>query len=165
MIKMNITGLNELKKLSEDLKKLKQHVNRQSQWAVESLYKSTTTIYERHIYDLVYEEYDPVVYERTYHLLGGHGAKDEKINLAGPVKSYDFSIDENSRDPVDGTTWGQKANAIEHGSTEMYFKHDQTPFNRPFVQKTQEALEWENKRTADAFERSVNAIINRITRG
>lgn len=160
---MKVTGLENLRKLSQELKNLKRKVDQESKWAVEALYKNATTIYERKINDLVYEEYDPLIYKRTQHLLGAHGAKDEEIKMSGSSKKYKFSIDENSRDPVDGTTWKQKADAIEQG--DMAFKRGTTPFKRPFINETQNELEWENKRTADELERSVNRMIDKIAKG
>jgi len=165
LIKMKIEGLDELKKLSKQLKDLKKEINKESTWAVKSLYKSMTVIYEGKIYELVYNQYDPEKYKRTYHLLGGHGAKDELLMASGVHKTYDFSIDEDSRDPVDGTTWREKADAIEHGATEMHFGNGQVPFNRPFIDETQRALEFEAKRTADEFERYVNKLLDDIAKG
>lgn len=159
---MNVTGLDELKKLASELKQFKQKVNEEGKWAVNNLHKEITLKYERNIFDLVYDRYDPVKYERTYHLLGGHGAKDEAIIRAGKIKKYEFSIDENSRDPVDGTTWGEKADAIEHGSTQMFFAPGQTPFNRPFIKETQKDLEFELKKTADEFVRYVDALLKKM---
>jgi hypothetical protein len=165
LINMKITGLDELKKLSKDIKNFRQEVNQEGQWVINTLYKNITVIFERSIDDLVYEQYDPEGYQRTYHLMGGHGAIDEEFERAGQHKRYKFSIDEDSRDPVDGTTWGEKAYAIEHGATEMGFKKGTMPFNRPFIKETQETLEWENKRTADQYERSVYKLLNKIAKG
>lgn len=162
---MNIKGTDVLSQLSSDLKKLRQQINREGEYATENLYKNASVIFERQVNDLVYEQYDPKNYERTYHLAGGHGAKDEKVKTSGLRKSYDFSIDEDSKDPVDGTTWKEKADAVEHGATEMAFRDGIEPFNRPFIDEAQKALEWENKRTADAYERSVNKLIDKIIRG
>lgn len=165
MISMNIKGMDSLAKLSSELKKAKQQINREGEYATESLYKNISVIFERQINDLVYEQYDPESYKRTFHLAGGHGAKDESVKATGLNKSYEFSIDEDSNDPVDGTTWREKADAVERGATEMRFRDGVESFNRPFINETQKAIEWENKRTADAYERSVNNLIDKIMRG
>lgn len=159
---MNITGLAELKKLADDLRQFTQKVNKEGLWAVDHLHKEITLSYEKNIFDLVYNQYDPVQYERTYHLLGGHGAKDEMIIRAGKNKKYEFSIDEDSRDPVDGTTWKDKADAIENGAKEMFFSPGITPFNRPFIDKTQKDLEFEVNRTADEFVRYVDDLLKKM---
>ena len=160
MIKMKITGVDELTKLANDLKTIKKEFHTEGKWAIESLHKNITIAYERHIYDLVYDQYTPKVYERTYHLLGGHGAKDEQLQMGGFKKSYHFSIDEDSRDPVDGTTWREKADNIEHGAERMMIG-----FNRPFINETQQSLEWENKRIADEFEKHMRQVIDKAIRG
>lgn len=161
MIDLNISGLNKLKKLANDLSALKANLENESAKAVESLYKNSRIIYERNIYDLVYDKYSPEWYERTYHLLGGHGALDETVVLNGANKKYEFSIDENSRDPVDGMTWKDKAEKVEKGSKMMFAPG----FDRPFIDETQKELEKENAKTADEFEKKALTLIDKVVRG
>ena len=160
MIKMKITGIDKLSKLANDLKTIKKEFHTEGRWAIETLHKNITIAYERNIYDLVYDQYDPKVYERTFHLLGGHGAKDEQLQMTGFKKAYTFSIDEDSRDPVDGATWREKADNIENGAEKMT-----VGFNRPFIKETQQSLMWENKRTADEFEKHMRQVIDKVIRG
>lgn len=164
MIKFRVTGQDELKKLSNDIRNMIKQIKDKAEDSVIVLHKNVTFTYEKHIYDLVYDLYEPHDYSRTYHLLGGHGATDEDIIVKGHSIGYEFSIDENSRDPEDGTTWGDKADNIEQGSSKMKF-YKTVPFDRPFIAKTQEAIENENIKVADTYEKYVLDLIEKVARG
>lgn len=159
---MNITGLDSLKKLSNDLRRLKRKSEDSARWGVEHLSKETKVIYEDTVDSYVYNAYDPVEYDRTGHIRGDHGAVKEEVKIGGANPSYKFYIDEESRDPVDGKTWREKADNLEKGVSKMYFKRGQTPFNRPFVNKAQNKVGFELKRTADAVEKDIKDELKRI---
>lgn len=146
-----------LEKLIRDLKRMRFDILRQSSEYIMDLSKSLNESYTTSIDELVYDQYNPVHYERTGHLRGAHGALIEINSSKGDLKSYSFYVDEDSRDPVDGETWGEKADNIESGSSKMSIG-----FDRPFVNQTQDKLEWETKRLADALIRKYEMIIKKV---
>lgn len=146
-----------LNKLINDLKRLRSDLLRQSSEIIIDLSKSLNESYTHSIDELVYDEYSPMSYERTMHLRGAHGAKVEVMKLVGEEKSYSFYIDENSVDPIDGSTWKEKADKIEHGATEMT-----VGFNRPFIQETQHSLEWETNRLVHALIKGYERTIKKV---
>lgn len=156
MIKMKIDNKG-LEKLVRDLKKLRFELLRETSETMISLSKTLNESYTHSIDDLVYDQYEPVSYERTRHLQGAHGARVEEMELAGERKKYSFYINEDSTDPVDGTSWKEKADNIEQGSSKM-----SVGFNRPFISETQERLEWETTRLSDALIRKYDQIISRV---
>ena len=158
MIRMNIEK-SGLERLVRDLKKMQRDLMQKTNKSIIELDKSLNEEYTRSIDELVYEKYDPIEYERTFHLRGGHGALVQDVNLHGTKQWLTFYIDEESRDPVDGTTWSEKAEKIEQGSTKM-----SVGFDRPFVEKTQERLERETGRTTDELIRKYEDIIRKLGR-
>lgn len=156
MIRMKIdkTGL---EKLVRDLKRLRFDLLRESSEMIVDLSKTLNERYTHSINELVYDEYTPEKYQRTMHLRGAHGALVERSQLAGDMKSYSFYIDEDSRDPVDGETWREKADKVEKGSTRMT-----VGFDRPFIQSTQESLEWETDRLVNALIRKYEQVIKKV---
>lgn len=159
MIRMRIEK-SGLEKLVRDLKRLRFDLLRDTSEFIIDLSKSLNESYTRSIDELVYDEYEPVAYKRTLHLRGAHGALIQNAKLNGNTKSFQFYIDENSTDPVDGETWKEKADAVEAGSEKMFG----ADFNRPFVEETQNRLEWETNRLADALIRRYEDIIRRVGR-
>lgn len=158
VIRMRIdkTGLN---KLIRDLKKLRFDLLRETTDYMIDLNKVLNESYTRSIDELVYDQYEPITYERTLHLRGAHGALIQNASLVGDKKSLKFYINEQSRDPVDGATWEEKADNIEKGSTKM-----SVGFDRPFVEETQNKLVWETKRITDALTNRYEQIIKRVGR-
>jgi hypothetical protein len=156
MIKMKIHN-EGLKKLIKDLKRLRFDLLRESGEYIIDLSRALNESYTHSIDELVYEEYTPEKYERTLHLRGAHGALVQTTNLSGDSKSLSFYIDEQSVDPVDDATWKEKADNVEKGSTKMT-----VGFDRPFISETQDRLEWETKRMADALIRKYEQIIKRV---
>lgn len=151
--------LKATQKLVRELKRLKFDLLRQSSEMIVDLSKSLNESYTKSIDELVYEQYTPESYERTMHLRGAHGAKVETSSIAGDIKHYAFYIDEKSVDPVDGATWGEKADNIEKGSDKMTIG-----FDRPFVRDTQEGLVWETERLVNALIRTYERTIKRVGR-
>lgn len=156
MIKMRIHNKG-LEKLVRDLKRLRFDIMRETATRIVDLNKALNESYTHSIDELVYDEYDPIAYERTLHLRGAHGALVQSVSLSGERKSLKFQINEDSVDPVDGESWRVKANNIEKGSTKMT-----VGFDRPFVAETQRRLEWETKRMADALINRYEQIIKRM---
>lgn len=156
MIRMKIHD-EGLRKLIRDLKRMRFDILRQTSEYIIDLSDSLNQSYTHSIDELVYEEYTPEKYERTMHLRGAHGALIQETKLAGDQKSLKFYINEDSVDPVDGETWRTKADNVEHGSTKMT-----VGFDRPFIDATQEKLEWETGRMADALIRKFEQIIKRV---
>ncbi|QJT70407.1 hypothetical protein [Microcystis phage MaeS] len=147
----------DLEKLVRDLKRMRFDLLRETSEMIIDLSKSLNESYTKSIDELVYSQYEPEIYQRTGHLQGGHGARVEVSNVAGDNKSYSFYINEESRDPVDGTTWGEKADKIEKGATEM-----SVGFNRPFIDDTQNALVWETDRLTNALIRKYEQVIRNV---
>lgn len=147
-----IKGLGDLKNLSKNLNTFQNSVNQKANRSSLELQKNANSIYTANTTDLVYERYTPINYQRTYHLLGLNGAIDEVLKS----KEYTFSIDEESRDPVDGETWKKKANNVESGN--MYG----VSFPRPFINEIQHKLELENNKIANEYEDYVNNLIKRL---
>lgn len=146
-----------LEKLVRDLKRFRFDILRETSEYMIELSKALNESYTHSIDELVYDEYKPISYERTHHLRGAHGARVEIMEPSGDKKRYRFYIDEDSTDPVDGTTWREKANSIEKGSTEMT-----VGFDRPFISETQRRLEWETNRMVKALIRKYEVIIKRV---
>lgn len=149
-----------LEKLVRDLKRLRFDLLRDTSEFIVDLSKSLNESYTRSIDELVYDQYEPIAYKRTLHLRGAHGALIQSATLTGDKKKFEFYIDENSVDPVDGQTWKEKADAVEAGYEKMYG----VDFNRPFISETQHRLEWETNRLADALIRRYEDIISRVGR-
>ena len=158
MIRMNIEK-SGLEKLIRNLKKMQRELTQETSKEIIELNKSLNTEYTRSVDELVYDKYKPIQYERTFHLRGAHGALVQDIRLSGTKQSLTFYIDEDSRDPVDGETWGEKADKVEQGSTRMTIGID-----RPFVEKTQERLKQETNRTTDELIREYENIIGKLGR-
>jgi len=146
-----------LEKLVRDLKRLRFDLLRESSETIVDLSKALNESYTHSIDELVYDEYQPINYERTRHLQGEHGARVETMSLSGEMKSYKFYINEDSVDPVDGTTWREKADNVEKGSSRMT-----VGFDRPFIAQTQDKLEWETQRLSNALIRKYEMIIKRV---
>lgn len=148
---------NDIVRLTQQLKRMRFDLLRETSEMIVDLSKIVNATLINKIDELVYDQYEPESYERTMHLRGAHGAKVEDSTLNGDIKMFMFYIDENSRDPVDGETWKEKAEKVEKGSTKMT-----VGFDRPFIQETQEALEWETERLTKALVRKYETIIKRV---
>jgi hypothetical protein len=159
LIKLKI-DTRKLDRLVRQLKDANQDIMVSANDAIVDLDKIIHEEYERSIDEFVYSEYKPMKYERTYHLRGKHGAAVREINMQGAEKHFRFYIDEDSKDPVDGETWREKANKIESGQMRM----NPESFARPFVEQTQERLEWQLKRTGNETIRKMRRIIGRVGR-
>lgn len=146
-----------LEKLIRDLKRLRYDILKESNDFMVELSKALNESYTHSIDELVYEEYKPISYERTLHLRGAHGARVEVMEPSGDMKRYKFYINEDSTDPVDGTTWREKADNIEKGSSKMT-----VGFDRPFISETQRRLEWETNRMTKALIRKYEVVIRRM---
>ena len=158
MIKMKIEKKG-LERLVRDLKKLRFNLLRETSETMVDLNNTLNETYTRSIDELVYDQYEPIAYERTGHLRGAHGALVQTLDLVGDNKKLKFYIEGSSRDPVDSETWDQKADAIEKGSVKMT-----VGFDRPFVDETQLKLEWETKRMKDALIARYRKIIRDVGR-
>lgn len=158
MIKMNIEK-SGLEKLIRDLKKMQRDLMQETNESIIELNKTLNEEYTRSIDELVYKKYQPIKYERTFHLRGGHGALVQDVNLHGTKQGLTFYIDEDSRDPVDGTTWSEKAEKIEQGSTKM-----SVGFDRPFVTVTQEKLKQEADKTTQELIKKYEEIVGKLGR-
>ena len=156
MIRMKIHNKG-LEKLVRDLKRLRFDILRETATHIVDLNKALNESYTHSIDELVYDQYSPIAYERTGHLRGAHGALVQSISSTGERKSLKFYINEDSVDPVDGETWGLKANNIEKGSSRMT-----VGFDRPFIAETQRRLEWETTRMTNALINRYEQIIKRM---
>ena len=158
MIKCDLKYNNYFKKLANDLKKFREAVKIETYVTLDEFIKNTQITYENCITDKVYKEYTPEKYDRTLHLAGQHGAVYEKYNHSRNKAYYKFSIDEDSKDPVDGTTWRVKANNVEEGKMRM----KGGAFKRPFIDETQEELYDEMNDRADEFIKRIERLLDRI---
>jgi hypothetical protein len=152
-IKMN----NDIVKLTAQLKRMRFDLLRSTSEMIVDLSKIVNETLINKIDELVYDQYEPEKYERTMHLRGAHGAKVEDSIINGDIKMFLLYIDENSRDPVDGETWKEKAEKVEKGSSKMT-----VGFDRPFISETQDALEWEAERLTKALIKKYETIIKRV---
>lgn len=146
-----------LEKLIRDLKRLRFDLLRETSEYIVDLSKALNESYTHSIDELVYDQYEPIRYERTGHIRGAHGALVQTTSLVGERKGLSFYVNEDSVDPVDGETWREKANKLEDGSAKMT-----VGFDRPFIDETQYRLEWETKRMADALIRKYEMIIKNV---
>lgn len=160
MIRFNVELSKDMKNLVKELEKFQDFVEEKREDTILELYKTTNALYVQAIEQYVYALYIPMDYDRTGHIMGEHGARDE---IADP-KRYIFTIDENSTDPVDGMTWRDKADNLEKGSTRMFGNQNPMP-DRPFIDETQNILVEHNKVMAKLFYNAVMGRLNKITKG
>lgn len=158
MIKLKLEYDDYFKKLANNLKKFREAVKVETYATLDDFIKNIQTTFEDCISKKVYEQYDPQNYDRTLHLAGRHGAVYEKYNHSRNKAYYKFSIDEDSKDPVDGTTWRVKANNVEQGKMRM----KGGAFPRPFIEETQEELYDEMERLADKYVKNIERLLDRI---
>lgn len=155
MIRMKIdTKASE--KLVNKLKQLQQDILNEGNYTVRDLDNILQETYESSVDELVYDQYSPQVYQRTLHLRGAHGAIVKDVELKGYNKTYTFRINENSRDPIDGETWKEKAFNVENGASQM-----SVGFNRPFIAPTQRKLEYESEKIKKHYIDRVRSFIRK----
>lgn len=148
-----------LEKLASDLKKLENTLRELSYDAINQFEREIRTEFERSIESLVYDKYEPIHYDRTGHLQGEHGGTVEEIQAFSDNLEYSFEVDGSSRDPVDGTTWDEKAYKIEHGSSMMSYPNHS---DRPFVDITAQRIETKGESISNKFIRDVEREIRKL---
>ena len=159
MIEPEISNLDNLEKLANDLKKLETKLLNLSKDTIFDFEREIRSAFENSIESYVYNLYNPIKYERTGHLKGEHGGVIEEVMTGGRDLEYSFEVDGGSRDPVDGTTWDEKAYKLEHGGTLMsYPKHK----DRPFVDITANAVESRGEKLSNRFIREAKKLIEEL---
>ena len=150
-----------MKQLAARLSKFKSEVDDLSENATIQLQKDIIRNFEQMIDQLVYSVYTIGDYERTFHIRGEHGALKKWLTHSSRKNKFEFYIDEESRDPVDGETWGTKADNLEHGSTNMYGKLNPMP-DRPFIDQIQNTLVDIQQRTADELIKNIEKSLKKL---
>lgn len=159
MIEVKVSDIDVLKKLDKKLKDLERDLKELSKETIFDMEREIRTAFETSIENHVYNLYQPIHYERTEHLKGAHGGTVEEITAFGEDLEYSFEVDGSSRDPVDGTTWDEKAYKLEHGGSLMSYPNHK---DRPFVDITAEAVESRGERIANRFIREANKLIKQV---
>lgn len=153
-IKVDCKDLNHL---NRNLKKYEREertaVMKMDNYVTENL---SQTFYNS-IAENVYNKYDPSQYDRTGHLGGRHESFQESTKKIGLTTEFEAFVDGNSRDPVDGTTWDEKANKVESGNMTM-----REPMKRPFIDETQERMNEELEKLSDVYEKSIMSYIDSL---
>lgn len=158
MIKVEIVKDASYKKLMSSLENFPKFVDLSAQRAINSLNMETSDVYEECIDSLVYDKYEPIEYQRTKHLRGEYGAAVSENKSNGSIYSFEFYIDGNSKDPVDGATWTEKAQNIESGNMDMYGGS----FARPFINQTEDALADYMDGVSNAFELDIDSYFMKL---
>ena len=150
-----------MKQLAAKLSKFKDEVDHLSENTTIQLQKDIVLNFEKMIDQLVYSVYTIGDYERTFHIRGEHGALKKWLIRSPRKNNFEFFIDEDSRDPVDGQTWGEKADNLEHGSTNMYGKLQPMP-DRPFINQIQNTLIDIQNKAADELIKDIRKSLQKL---
>lgn len=156
LIKRAKISLNkEMKELAANLRGIHSEVEFMKMESNKELFKQVPEMFKQVVELQVYKQYTPAVYKRTRHL-GGQGSQIQNILNRGSVSSYEFYIDEDSRDPVDGSTWRDKANKVESGNMEG------ANFPRPFIDEAQQNIELIANVISERFINDVKSMIDKL---